>query len=390
MTTSVLAASSVTAGNIAAGAITTPAISAGAVTANQLAANSVTANAIASNSITTAAIQAGAVQASQIAAGAITAGKLAIQAVGSALNRDPNFTDPTAWTVAINSSGLPPVLPFVMSAPGVSASTCVYVQNAAGGASGAVWMYENTLIPISAASTYLLSGNFYSDPGNGRSAYLALIFYDSNGNFVASNGWGGDWSGYPWAGTPASGQFAQVSGSFGAGTANAIPSNVTQCRVGVILNYGAGGSNLRMAAQGVMLQLVLPGTLIQNGAISTSKIAAGAVTAAQILANTITSTQIAANTITGGNIAAQTITGSNIAAGTVTASNITVSNLAALSSNLGAVTAGSLNIGGKFIVGSDGTTTIQSSTTGQRSVMSNGLFQVYDSNNTLRVQLGIW
>ena len=347
-----------TAGTIAAGAITTPAISAGAVTANQLAANSVTANAIAANSITTAAIQAGAVQASQIAAGAITANKLAV--VPCSLSPDPMFeSGASLWGAFLQQvPASSPIAP--AGCPGRLATQF----------SGRDCMgFYLDVTPGDVYKVTIWVNNLSSGVPVGWVSYC----YNSQGVDLAM---------YPSGTTTASG-WQQVVSTF------TVPSGVTQMKFGASLNQSWTATQTAWFSDFEIFR-VSDSTLIQDGAISTSKIAAGAVTAAQILANTITSTQIAANTIVGGNIAANTITGSNIAAGTVTASNITVSNLAALSSNLGAVTAGSLNIGGKFIVGSDGTTTIQSSTTGQRSVMSNGLFQVYDSNNTLRVQLGIW
>jgi hypothetical protein len=120
----------------------------------------------------------------------------------------------------------------------------------------------------------------------------------------------------------------------------------------------------------VKIVRVSDGTLIANGAITTGKIQAG--------------------TIVGGNIAANTITGGNIAANTITAGNISVANLAAINSNLGAITAGSLNINGRFVVDAAGNLTITSAASGARLVMTSSLIQVFDSNNVLRVRLGIW
>ena len=120
----------------------------------------------------------------------------------------------------------------------------------------------------------------------------------------------------------------------------------------------------------VKIVRVSDGTLIANNAITTGKIQAG--------------------TIVGGNIAANTITGGNIAANTITAGNISVANLAAINSNLGAITAGSLNINGRFVVDAAGNLTITSAASGARLVMTSSLIQVFDSNNVLRVRLGIW
>lgn len=84
------------------------------------------------------------------------------------------------------------------------------------------------------------------------------------------------------------------------------------------------------------------------------------------------------------------ISGGIIKTGTVTADRIGVSQLSAISANLGSITAGSLNINNRFIVAADGTTTIRSSTSGQRTELDNQQVRVYDSAGTLRVRLGIW
>lgn len=102
----------------------------------------------------------------------------------------------------------------------------------------------------------------------------------------------------------------------------------------------------------------------------------------------ITSWTLFVTYITGSLIVQNTITGDKIAANTVTADKINATTLSAISANLGSITAGSLNINNKFIVASDGTTTIQNATTGARLVTTNSYIKVYDASNVLRVQLG--
>jgi hypothetical protein len=92
--------------------------------------------------------------------------------------------------------------------------------------------------------------------------------------------------------------------------------------------------------------------------------------------------------ITGSLIVQNTITGDKIAANTITADRLTVANLAAISADLGSINAGSLNINNKFIVATDGTTTIQSATTGARVQIFNNVIKVYDSAGILRVKMG--
>lgn len=69
-------------------------------------------------------------------------------------------------------------------------------------------------------------------------------------------------------------------------------------------------------------------------------------------------------------------------------SNLKVGNLSAISANLGSITGGALNINNKFIVLSDGTTTIQGATSGARMMLTTNSLKVYDSTGALRVQLG--
>jgi hypothetical protein len=71
--------------------------------------------------------------------------------------------------------------------------------------------------------------------------------------------------------------------------------------------------------------------------------------------NIITQDMIQSNAISAGKIAAGAITGEKIAAGAVTADKMTIG-----------------------------------SSTGARLVLTNNLLCVYDSNNVLRVRLGVW
>lgn len=68
-------------------------------------------------------------------------------------------------------------------------------------------------------------------------------------------------------------------------------------------------------------------------------------------------------------------------------SNLKVGSLSAISANLGTINAGQININNKFIVDSTGATTIQSSTSGSRMLITENYIKIFD-NNILRVQLG--
>jgi hypothetical protein len=81
--------------------------------------------------------------------------------------------------------------------------------------------------------------------------------------------------------------------------------------------------------------------------------------------------------------------GELIVDGSITANKISTTNLAAISANLGAITAGSLNINNKFIVASNGDTTIQSAATGERLLLTQQRLDIYDASNNLRIRIGL-
>lgn len=322
VTTAVLAAGAVTAGTIAAGAITTPAISAGAVTANQLAANSVTANAIAANSITTAAIQAGAVQANQIAAGAITASKLAITSTGTNLWVDPCYSDLAAWQVS-NWGQLPEQ--WTSPAPGdlMAGGYALLAQNGMASARGAF------RVPVTPGKLYKVSawvranpthnGTFWLrvDAGNTQSGEYGEVLIGQENISVPSDLY---WRKYEGFFTPTAGQ--------------------TWASPALILNYQATAG--WMMANDIRIEEVIPGTLIQDGAITTQKITAAAITGDKVAANAISTVHLSANSITANQLSASSVTASALAAGSVTAQAMSVTSLSAISANLGQVTAGDL------------------------------------------------
>lgn len=80
-------------------------------------------------------------------------------------------------------------------------------------------------------------------------------------------------------------------------------------------------------------------------------------------------TTIDKNVIVNGMIDAKAVTSRELAAGSVTADKMSVATLSAITATIG---------------------TLQTATSGARSVLKDNLFEVYDSNNILRVRLGVW
>ena len=96
---------------------------------------------------------------------------------------------------------------------------------------------------------------------------------------------------------------------------------------------------------------------------------------------------IAVGAIRAEQIAVNAVTADAIAAGEVTADHMTVTKLHTISANMGSITAGSISINNKFIVDSNGNTTIQGTGTAHM-VLTNNVLKVYDSGGTKRVHIG--
>ncbi|EJS83389.1 hypothetical protein [Pasteurella multocida] len=103
----------------------------------------------------------------------------------------------------------------------------------------------------------------------------------------------------------------------------------------------------------------------------------------------VTATKIAAGVIGAEHLLAGAVTAEKLAASAITAESINVDKLSALSTNLGDITGGSLNINNRFIVRSDGTAEMRSSTQNIGLVIDNDRVAVYDDAGRLRVEIGL-
>lgn len=189
-------------------------------------------------------------------------------------------------------------------------------------------------------------------------------------------------------------------------------------------------------------------TDIQNGSITTPKLATNAVTAEKILALAITTEKLAALSvsvdklaansvsteklvalaITGEKIAALAITAAKIAANTITADKLIIAQLSAITADLGLITAGTFQTTSgttpRFVASSSGSypmwigngslvndangllylkvtggvpdlvfkgrLSVKSAASGQRTEIDDNGVRVYDSAGTLRVRMGQW
>lgn len=135
---------------------------------------------------------------------------------------------------------------------------------------------------------------------------------------------------------------------------------------------------------------------IANAAVDSAQIATAAITNAKIADANITRAKIALAAIDTARIEDAAITNAKIANLSVddakivslSATKISATSLSAISANLGTITAGSLNINNRFIINADGSTTIQSASTGARTVITDQVIKVYDASGVLRVRIG--
>lgn len=324
-----IAALTITAAEIAASTITGAKIAANTIEAGNIAAGTITATEIATDTITAGNIAAGAISTSELAADAVTASKLAIVSTSGALNTDPYTSDVTAWVNTAGSNWE------IASVTDGKVGTTVIRSNGSTGNAGFV---DKNRIPIDPTKTYRLHAWVRRVSGD-RGVYLTAAFKDGSGATVTTptTGWTGSGTYNYWqlvnANTttlPADSVWREYTFTFGPNETASAPTGAVTLQIGGIFNYSTIGSvDNVVEAQDFRIEEVMPGTLIQDGVITTDKIAANAVTAAKIAALTITAAEIAANTITASQIAANTITASEIAAGTITATEIATDTITA-------------------------------------------------------------
>jgi hypothetical protein len=244
----------------------------------------VQASQIQANSITAGQIATGAIAADEIAAGAITTSKLYIGAPGSAVNSDPGMLDSSAWSLY---SGVLPTFTSVTDGKvgnGVARSSAAGVEN---------WFNEVKRIPVDSTKTYRVRCWMRTVSGAASTAYMGVALFDSTGANISGDG--SQWY-YAAAGvTPATG-WTEYYGSFGYGTSKTIPANARTMSPLAILSYGGGTAIHEI--QDLRIEEVLPGTLIQDGAVTTIKMTANTINGDRIAAGTLHADKITAASLT--------------------------------------------------------------------------------------------
>ena len=292
----------------------------------------ITTTQITPGAVTTPVLAAAAVTTANLAAGAITASKLAI---GSSLIVDQYFSDASYWGLfggayyegndaTSSDMGGNNAVTIPLSVIPASSSLNVGFQTASH-----VQVQPNTEYRLSC-----LAWAFAGAPPN-KVLIMQAPCYAADGTTLLSDPSVTATNTLPWSAT--GGAPLELVFTTPAGAAFINPA--------VYVNGGgsgaAAGSGYWVTAA-LTLQPTASATLIQDGAISTNKIAANAVTAAQIAAGTITAAQIAAGTITATQLAANTITAAQIAAGTITAAQIAAGTITATQIATNTITASNI------------------------------------------------
>ena len=325
-----LTANSVVAEKIAANSITTIQLAANAVIAENISANSVVAEKIAANSITTIQLAASSVIAENIAAKAITTSKLLITGSGAALNPDPMGEDIEAWPGGIQLSGI---------TDGPAGNTAIGNQ-----VGSAAEVRTAELIPIEPNKPYRLEMWAKQTAGTvGQGVgYLGVAWYRSNSALMISNldsangganspsGWNnGYFSYYGIMGTAFPSSWTEYSIGFGSGETAAIPTEARYIRLLGLLNWNST-AGIQHAITNIRLMEKSDATLITDGAIITSKLAANSVVAEKIAANSVVAEKIAANSITTIQLAANAVIAENISANSVVSEKIAANSITAI------------------------------------------------------------
>ena len=310
------------------GSVTTQKVVAAAITVDKLAANSVTADKIVAGTITGNKLAANTITTNLLAAGSVTADKLIVGS-GQNLCLDPGFySGQQLWTL---TSG---IVYFNAQAIVGSNEETALLQAASGSAQ--LWGKAVLCKP----NTAYMASAYTTRSGGAAGIALFFLFIDQNGNTISQTGTVAPQNTY--------GNFIDIRAYTRINSGVAVsPSNAYSMRIVLQHTNAAANDGSGTFFYWPQIEETVPNALGPGP----------------------------------WNAAGATIIGPG---------SISTGSLSAISANLGSITAGSLNINNRFIVDGAGNTTIQTGTSGQRTVLTAGQFQAFDANNVLRFRAGVW
>lgn len=337
------AANSITRTEIKDGEIITPKLAAGSVTVDKIVVNSITGDRIAANTITGDKIKVNTINANHIMAGSIGADKLMVGASSNMLVNAGFESDFYAW------NQYAPVAPnwryFNFDPAWMLANTSnkTFAINHITVGNEVFALYQDVIAEV--GKTYM--GSVYIGAHRCNCA-LYMSYIDINGNVI---GTGSNWTDFNGGSVTSETQGTggkYLSGYKRMSVRSVAPVGAVKLRFEIqkLANFAGSGDGWMFAVRPYV------GECLPNQTELPPWDAAGA-----------------------------TIIGPG---------NVRTDTLSAITANLGSINAGSLNINNRFIVAADGTATIRSGTSGQRTEMDNQQVRVYDANGVLRVRLGIW
>ncbi|MGB7195440.1 MAG: phage tail protein [Collimonas pratensis] len=277
-----LAADSVVAGKLAVGAVNARAIGADSIVSNALQSNVIVARHMTADSVMAGTVAAGAINTRELAAGAVTTAKLTIGDFSN-LIENPDFTlGDTSW---IREAGWS-----IGPSNGMNGSGVAICYSPVASA-----IRNNYAVKVTAGDTFY--AKCYAAL-NVRSelCYVRIVGRNAAGaETVLAAGNNANASAPTWI-------LSEVTAT--------VPPGIISVRLDVVGVTPSGAS-----VSGCGLFRMSGATLIQDGAITTNKVAASSITGDKIVGNTITGDKVIANTLTGDKFVAGSVSANVLTSG---------------------------------------------------------------------------
>lgn len=282
--TTELAADSVIAAKLAVGAVNARAIAADSIVSNALQSNVIVARHMSVDSVIAGTVAAGAINARELATGAVTTAKMTVGDFSN-LMENPNFTMGGGGAGWLNEGGWS-----FATTGGLNGAGVATTQSPAYTA-----IRNNYQVKVSAGDTfYAQCSAFLNKPSD--ICYIRILGKSVTGaESVLAYGNNATSAGLGWI-------KSEVVAT--------VPPNIVSVEAHVVAFAPSG-----VAVSSCGMYRMSGATLIQDGAITTNKVAAASITGDKIVGNTITGDKIIANTITGDKIKAGSVSANVLTSG---------------------------------------------------------------------------